>query len=643
MTPQPRGLFRKIGFRYKLMMPVILFIVAITSFTLWNSFRLESRRVWDDYYSQADFAARVLTNLLSHRPWPTPPGVLQTDLMDLNQSNPAFIKAHIYIRTPNGYQIEASSKPQDIGKMGDAEDWSAIKQRHMVVNSRSKGFAELNLPIWRGDLPVASLGLYLSTARPDSALRQDATRTLIFGSGAIVGLVILLYLILDLLILRWLKDLNQAADSVGRMDLTARIDFPKHAGMRDELAKLTETFNFMAASLERNHNELAELAWTDPLTGLANHRSFQEQLEAALKDASRHNDDLSLVLLDLDDFKKINDTLGHLAGDTVLREVGAILRETIPESAFAARYGGDELAVVLPLLGPKESQRVAQGIQERISGHIFHLDDHSSSLITTSIGLASFPWDAEDRIGLIQTADHALYFAKAQGGNRIGKPDTFLQNYQNDPSELSTILDNANRATVEALAGAVDARERSYLGHSQRVATYALAIAEELPGLPMERREPLRIAGLLHDIGKIGIPEDVLAKRGTLTPEEFELIKKHPQVGAELLRTVPFLREELPIIRSHHEAWDGSGYPDGLSRDLIPLEARILAVADTLDALLSRRPYRENVNLNVALEKIRSLSGLHFDPRVVDALERAVEAGRIPFEKRRASRQRRRA
>jgi putative nucleotidyltransferase with HDIG domain len=228
----------------------------------------------------------------------------------------------------------------------------------------------------------------------------------------------------------------------------------------------------------------------------------------------------------------------------------------------------------------------------------------------------------------VRKADQAAYAAKHAGKGRVARPEDATVTFEHDPAALVAMLEHANMATVEALAAAVDAKDPYTRGHSQRVSAYAVALAAAL-GLPPAHVERVRLAGLLHDVGKIGIPDTILTKSGKLSADEYAVIQQHPVIGERMLAEVPFLREVLPAVRHHHERWDGSGYPDELAGEAIPLDAALLAVADALDAMTSSRTYRPAISLQDTLQRVRDGSGVQFAPRVVAAMERAIIAGTL--------------
>jgi diguanylate cyclase (GGDEF)-like protein/putative nucleotidyltransferase with HDIG domain len=360
------------------------------------------------------------------------------------------------------------------------------------------------------------------------------------------------------------------------------------------------------------------LALTDPLTGLANHRSFQERVQRELTGAEARDIAFTLCMIDIDDFKRVNDLFGHPVGDRVLAQVGARLRQ----NGEAFRLGGDEFALLLPARSADEALPVAQNVLERIAS----LDLGDVGSVTASAGIASFPGQAFDRDELIRLADSALYWAKEHGKNRVHvyRPEVV------ELAELRRLAHGPDRAarfrTAASLAKAVDARDTYTGSHSTRVAELAAWIAAHL-GLDAEQVELARLAGSLHDLGKLAIPEEILRKPGPLTPPERLVLERHPQIGFRMLESLGVDPVADWVLR-HHERWDGTGYPDGLAGSDIPLGARIIFIADAYDAMTSDRAYRGRLTPQAAVSELERCAGSQFDPEIVSVF--ASQLGYAP-------------
>src|SRR5689334_2619049 len=351
------------------------------------------------------------------------------------------------------------------------------------------------------------------------------------------------------------------------------------------------------------------LALTDPLTGLGNHRHFHERLERELQHANERNLPLALCFVDVDDFKRINDRFGHPAGDRVLSQLAARLRQT----GEAFRLGGDEFALLLPGYDENSALTAASSVVERIAA--IELEQLGS--VTVSVGVATSPAHAGERDELIRLADSALYWAKEYGKNRVRsyRPDVI------ELAELKRLASGPDRAArfraAASLARAVDARDVYTGSHSQRVADLAARTARRL-GLPDEEVELTKLAASLHDLGKLAIPEEILRKPGPLTEPERIVLERHPQIGFRMLESLG-VDPVADWVLHHHERWDGSGYPDGLPGERIPLGARIIFVADAYDAMISDRVYRRRVSPEAAIAELQRCAGTQFDPEIVDA------------------------
>ena len=357
----------------------------------------------------------------------------------------------------------------------------------------------------------------------------------------------------------------------------------------------------------------------DELTELFNRRHFEERLKEEIARHSRYSNAFSLLMLDLDNLKTYNDIYGHPAGDEILKQIGAIIRSSIRNADQAFRYGGDEFTVILPQTISEDAYVVAERVREQIASEM----KAKEVAITCSIGLASYPSDGVMSGELVTATDTALYYAKRTGGNR-----TYLSaKVLSEPlTEAGANAREGGLSAVYALVSAVDAKDHYTYGHSRKVNTYAVALAEAI-GLSPDEVSRVSTTALLHDIGKIGIPDKILSKKGKLTTEEWEAIKSHPKLGANIIGNVPSLVSCLPGILYHHERWDGTGYPEGLKGETIPLDARILAIADAFAAMTSARPYRDALCDEKVIKQLRQGAGKQFDPQLVEVFISLVEAG----------------
>jgi diguanylate cyclase (GGDEF)-like protein len=351
----------------------------------------------------------------------------------------------------------------------------------------------------------------------------------------------------------------------------------------------------------------------DGLTGLNNYRYFQEALTKIIQKAHKTNKPASLILVDIDNFSKFNSQYGHQIGDRALNVIGGLLASAARDTDEACRLSGDEFAIVLPKTNEFESLKFAELLVAKIQRKL--QDEFESMEISVSVGVSTYPSLASTKDELLTTADGALYWAKLNGGNGVILYDPKTVEAMSAEERSRKLEEIAALDMVRSLARAVDARDSYTRLHSKRVGYLARRLAERM-GLDANMIHIVEVAGILHDVGKIGISDAVLNKPGKLNNEEIAMVRNHPELSAQIVSSTS-LKQIIPFVRSHHERWDGSGYPDGLIGEEIPLVARILAVADSFDAMTSDRPYRQSLGIERALNEIKRCSGSQFDPCVV--------------------------
>ncbi len=351
----------------------------------------------------------------------------------------------------------------------------------------------------------------------------------------------------------------------------------------------------------------------DELTNLFNRRHFDESIKQEIDRHARYRSMLSLIFLDLDYFKAYNDNQGHTAGDRILELIGRLINDALRNTDLAFRYGGDEFAVILPQSATNDAFVVAERIRGRIAAEMNKRDIK----ISASLGLASWPSDGVTSDELVNAADRALYYAKETGGNRTSIASKMLPSLTSNATTRTT-TEKEVLSIIHTLAATIEARDPYTYGHSRKVSSYAVSLAEAI-GLPSEKVAVVSTAALLHDIGKIGIPDEVLNKVDKLEPEAWELIRAHPKLSTTIVGHVVSLVSCLPAILHHHERWDGNGYPAGLKGDEIPVEARVLSIADAFDAMTSSRPYRTKMSYKKVLQELKKCSGTQFDPELIEA------------------------
>jgi diguanylate cyclase (GGDEF)-like protein/putative nucleotidyltransferase with HDIG domain len=425
----------------------------------------------------------------------------------------------------------------------------------------------------------------------------------------------------------------------------------------DEIRLLRTLADLFAGAL---HNALTfqkaqEQAITDGLTGVKTHRFLMEALSSEWKRSTRANRPFALVLMDLDRFKFVNDFYGHLEGDVVLQRVGHILEQNCRRSDVVARYGGDEFVILMPETSVEQARQLAGKLRGWVAADPLLRDKN----ITASFGIAGFPIHGSTPQELIQVADSSMYLSKHQGGNSVSSVDqgdpndtkrwkkdvleaylgvTLKRLFSTGPEAFEEIyrrLEQFTRSlteqgqcgpgheippavvdTVTSLALAIDAKDHYTQGHSQKVSAYAVMIAQAL-NLNQKEVEEIRLAGLLHDIGKVGIPEIILKKSGPLDSEEWETMKTHTLLGAKILEPLEAMNLIRLMVRHHHEFYDGTGYPDRLRGEKIPYGARIIAIADAYDTITSERTYKKPRRPDEAFSELQRCAASQFDPEII--------------------------
>ena len=426
----------------------------------------------------------------------------------------------------------------------------------------------------------------------------------LMGGALVVGLWVALWLTLQALVRRPLVGLTSTTRRIREGEISVRAPTLGN----DELGELATSFNAMADELERQ-------ASTDAITGLLNHRYGNVALDEALQRARSQGSPLSVLIGDMDDFKLFNDTFGHPLGDEVLRLVAGVFRQMSGDSGIASRYGGDEFLVILPGADKAAATAFAERLAAAIGEIEFQAADGTRVPISLSLGLASFPEDTESKDHLLAVADAATYEAK-----RLGAID------RQGPRVVA-----AGEVRIDSVFGALDSlvqaiqyRDRYTKTHSDLVAEYAAKLSLEA-GLSDEAVRAIRIAGVLHDVGKLIVPDDILKKPGPLSDEEWEVVRRHPLVSEMLIRETPFLEDVIQAVGCHHERYDGAGYPRGLKGEDIPLLGRILTIADAYSAMCLDRPYRKALSTDEIIAELTADAGKAFDPRLVGIFVEMLE------------------
>ncbi|MEA2621501.1 MAG: hypothetical protein QOH61_411 [Chloroflexota bacterium] len=375
-------------------------------------------------------------------------------------------------------------------------------------------------------------------------------------------------------------------------------------------------FRSADSRLKRQTRELMEATRRDALTGMLNHGAVVEELTAQLEQAMPEERRLGLALVDIDNLRLLNDNHGHPAGDEILRQVASMLRQELSGSTIIGRYGPDEFLCVAPPACVHDLAPAIQRFRERLKDLAPRFGDSERLPITVSVGICHFPDHGRATTELLSVAAVALSQAKMSGGDQVRTAEIIVS------AEAQT--ERASFDVLQGLVIAVDTKDRYTKRHSEDVARYALFLADQL-GLPPEWRRTLHISGLLHDIGKIGIPDSILRKPAPLTADEYHIVKQHVALGHMIVRDLPHLDLVRAGIRFHHEQWDGAGYLEGLHGEEIPLVARILGVADAFSAMTTSRAYRKAMPLTEALHRLEDAAGSQLDPSLVIPFVRGME------------------
>ncbi len=388
---------------------------------------------------------------------------------------------------------------------------------------------------------------------------------------------------------------------------------------------------------ERRLNEVKDklegLALKDSMTEIFNFRYFRERLSAEFERSKRALSPLSIMMIDIDYFKSINDSYGHEFGDRILKQVARFLKTELRSNDVVARWGGEEFAVILPDTNRRDALGVATKLLELFRTRNFG-GGETLIRLKGSLGVVSYPEDPLFSVEeMIDAGEESIYRVKERGGDGVASygheiGERALDRVTDDDrrrfidsvkQKLSFFAVRSERSILEAvysLAKSIELRDRRTKEHCDRMVDYAEQLARKM-GMNDQEVDNVRRAAMLHDIGKLGIPDDILLKPGKLNAEEYEEVKKHPVIGADIISVASFLKDIVPIILGHHEHWDGKGYPRGLKGEEIPLGARIVAAVDVYEAVTSDRPYHKAIPKQEAVQILREGMGTQFDPQVI--------------------------
>lgn len=389
----------------------------------------------------------------------------------------------------------------------------------------------------------------------------------------------------------------------------------------------------LSKELIETNKRLQDLALMDPHTGLYNYRYLVNYIESGFAQAKRSFQPFSVIMMDIDYFKSINDVYGHQFGDLILKQFSLVLKSAVRQYDSLARYGGEEFVVISPATDSQGIRTIAERILSAVNATDFG-DNKNIVRLKLSLAVISWPQDQDVLRGmdLINLCDKILSKAKEAGGNRIrsfgdlakksgeisGESAGEVQLLKKKLENLTQRMNQGLLEEISAFAKTVETKNHHAGGHVDKCIGYARELAGRL-GFSEKSVEFIRQAAVLHDLGKIGINENILLKNNRLTADEFEEVKKHVQIGVDIISPIHALHEIIPFVLYHHERWDGTGYPVGLKGREIPLGARIISIVDTYDALSSDRPYRQAYPEEKARQIIKENAGKKFDPEIVEA------------------------
>src|SRR5262245_34142562 len=411
--------------------------------------------------------------------------------------------------------------------------------------------------------------------------------------------------------------LVKAAERIAGGDYTGTVE-ARGDGLE---ARMAHAVNDIAAALADTHDR----ATFDRLTGVANRQSLLAQLFAEVERAARYERSLSVAFVDIDHFKAVNDTYGHAVGDVVLRGVAQTIADNLRASDMIGRYGGEEFMLILTETNVEEGAVLTEKLRTLVQRQTFTVDGAPSIAVTISIGIAGGIGTSLRMDTLVRDADAAMYSAKSLGRNQtyiFAEPDDDARVPRAPISAAGraramAIGQYARDAATAALASVLDPLPHYRGQPSALIASIVVSLARQLQ-LPDAEIDRLRVAALLHDVGKIAVPEEILEKPAALTSAEWRTVVQHPRIGQLILEQAAALKDAVPIILHHHERYAGHGYPYGLRANEIPLGARIVAIADAYDAMINDRPYKRAIGHEQAINELRRHAGTQFDPEIVE-------------------------
>jgi diguanylate cyclase (GGDEF)-like protein len=563
-----------------------------------------------------------------------------SDAYRWNAESDAAAVAHSFVRTLSPRDLDDIERirarlPRLSGTHPDlisvAADPAATGTPRRAEYEHVDGGAVLRFPVIdESGHPVAVLRLVFSLNDRTAAQAAGRREVLLASLGAGLLLVIGVGALIRVLLTRPVEQLSTRALQV----VAGRPGAALGMRRRDAIGSLAGSIDALGGTMQALQARIDGLALKDPLTGVLNHRGLHDALRDVLEGAADRREKVAVVVIDIDNFEQLNGAAGHGAGDEALRIAARVILGELRPGDVCGRIGGDEFLLALPDSDAWGAERVVERLRAAVAAAPLpqpgsaHTRERRARL-AFSAGIAEFPRDARDQQGLMRLADGALFRAKRSGRNRCVVYSSFVD----APLSLQEEADRARTAglanTVYALARAVDLKDGYTHQHSARVAQYAGVLAREV-GMSEEEIEQIRTAGILHDVGKVGVADAVLLKPARLTDDEFLEMQRHSTLGRDIVQGagMPEIAEWVLYL---HERWDGQGYPQKLEGEEIPLASRVLGVADAFEAMTSSRLYRRGMAVEKALEELEQSAGRQFDPAVAQLMVDLVRAGAIPL------------
>ncbi|MCF7926725.1 MAG: diguanylate cyclase [Candidatus Izimaplasma sp.] len=406
---------------------------------------------------------------------------------------------------------------------------------------------------------------------------------------------------------------------IGILIMSERLDETPYS--YEEIEFLGTLLNNASAILQnaKTMKKIKQAVITDELTGFFNHRHLYDQVNTWLKTNKYAR--FSLVMIDFDQFNIYNDLYGYSSGDKALKKLAELIRNNTTDREFLTRFGGEEFVIIYPMKDGINTYSEAEEIREKVQEEFLRSPD-IKEFLTVSLGISEYPLNGQTLDDIISKADIATSRSKKRGRNKttLYKAD---YDFSDDSIENNERIKEALVSSTYALAATIDAKDHYTYGHSNNVSMISVAIAQKI-GCSNKEIDIVRSAGLLHDVGKIALPERILKKQGYLTDEEYDITKKHVVQSINIIKHVKNLVDTIPAIMSHHERWDGKGYPRGLKENNIPILGRIIAIADSFDAMTTDRPYRKGLSLEQAIWELKKNAGRQFDPDLVETTVKLI-------------------